>query len=57
MEYRLYSKTGEWWVYDVSIEGVSMVNSYRSQFASIINRQSYEELRKQMQEKSRKLSL
>jgi len=52
IEYKMHVKAGDWRIYDVSIEGVSMVNNYRSQFASIINNKSYEELRRQLQERS-----
>jgi len=52
IDYKMYSKAGTWRIYDISIEGVSMVNNYRSQFTSIINKKSYAELRSQLQEKS-----
>jgi len=32
--YRLIYKQGDWLVYDFSVEGISMVQSFRSQFAS-----------------------
>jgi phospholipid transport system substrate-binding protein len=34
--YRLHSKTGEWLVFDVSVDGVSLVKTYRSSFTSIL---------------------
>jgi len=42
VEYRL-KKGIDWLVYDVSIEGVSLVNNYRNQFNSIIVRSSYKD--------------
>jgi phospholipid transport system substrate-binding protein len=42
--YRLRQKEGNWLVYDISIEGVSLVNNYRVQFSNIISRSSYLEL-------------
>jgi ABC-type transporter MlaC component len=42
---------GDWLVYDVSIEGVSLVNNYRTQFSSIISQSSYENLVKRLREK------
>ena len=42
--YRLIMKENNWRVYDVIIEGVSMLKNYRVQFYSIIRRSSYEEL-------------
>jgi phospholipid transport system substrate-binding protein len=50
VEYRLI-KGIDWLVYDVSIEGVSLVNNYRTQFNSIIIRSSYKELIKQLKAK------
>ena len=44
VKYRLKNKGGEWLVYDISIEGVSLVNNYRKQFDSIITRSSYADL-------------
>jgi len=32
VEYRLWKKKNDWLVYDISIEGVSLVNNYRKQF-------------------------
>jgi phospholipid transport system substrate-binding protein len=52
IEYKMYVKAGVWRIYDISIEGVSLVNNYRSQFASMINKKSYEELRRQLQQRS-----
>jgi phospholipid transport system substrate-binding protein len=34
--YRLTDKTGSWRVYDVIIEGVSLVKNYRTQFKEIL---------------------
>lgn len=49
--YKLYNKDGEWLVYDVVIEGVSLVRNYRSQFAQIIQKDGYESLVRKIQEK------
>ena len=42
--YRLTDKSGSWKVYDVIIEGVSMVKNYRTQFRQIISKDSPEKL-------------
>jgi phospholipid transport system substrate-binding protein len=42
--YRLTDKSGSWKVYDVIIEGVSMVKNYRTQFKQIIAKDSPEKL-------------
>jgi len=44
VKYRLKKIGGKWLVYDVIIEGVSLVNNYRTQFNSIIVRYKYEGL-------------
>jgi len=49
--YRLLKNEANWEVYDVVVEGVSLVNNYRTQFAKIIRTSSYEELVKKMQAK------
>lgn len=51
IEYRLLKKNNKWDVYDVVIEGVSLVNNYRNQFSKIIRTSSYKELVKRMQNK------
>ena len=51
LEYRLLQKGPQWLVYDISIEGVSLVNNYRTQFNSIILKKSYEDLVKKLKEK------
>ena len=42
--YRLHKVEGEWRVYDVVVEGVSLIKNYRDQFRSIIRRTSYANL-------------
>lgn len=45
INYRMYRrKTGQWMVYDMVIEGVSMIGNYRSQFSQVLERHSFEEL-------------
>jgi phospholipid transport system substrate-binding protein len=54
VKYCMIKKDGKWRVYDISIEGVSLVSNYRSQFNSIIKSSSYEDLVKQLKEKLKK---
>lgn len=54
IEYRLLKRDTKWEVYDVVIEGVSLVNNYRTQFNNIIRTSSYEELLKRMKTKQEK---
>lgn len=44
VDYRLFSDGGRYRVYDVVIEGISLVNNYRSQFNSILQKSSFAEL-------------
>ena len=51
VHYRLKKEENKWLVYDVSVEGVSLVNNYRTQFNSIILKSSYENLVKRLRER------
>jgi phospholipid transport system substrate-binding protein len=44
VDYRMHLKNGRWAVYDVIIEGVSLVSNYRTQFNKIIQTESYDAL-------------
>src|SRR5438128_4972973 len=44
VDYRMFERDGRWRVFDVNIEGISLVSNYRAQFNSIIVRSSYQEL-------------
>lgn len=55
LDYRLINKNGKWVVYDVVIEGVSLVSNYRSQFNRIITANGYPELVRKLQGKSEEL--
>jgi phospholipid transport system substrate-binding protein len=52
VDYRLLSNSGEWRVYDIVVDGVSMVSNYRAQFTKIIRTSSYEDLVEKMKNKS-----
>ncbi|HPE37590.1 MAG TPA: ABC transporter substrate-binding protein [Spirochaetales bacterium] len=52
ISYRLYDTGGgAWRVYDVFVEGVSLVKNYRSQFKDILAKDSVDELLAQMRKK------
>jgi phospholipid transport system substrate-binding protein len=55
IEYRMHRKGDRWLVYDVIIEGVSLVANYRTQFNKIIQTSSYQELVKKMKSKQEEL--
>jgi phospholipid transport system substrate-binding protein len=41
IEYRLLEHDGGWGVYDIALDGVSLVSNYRSQFTSMLKRMSF----------------
>ena len=49
IEYRLLEHEGRWAVYDVAVDGVSLISNYRSQFNSILNRMSFAQLLDRLQ--------
>jgi phospholipid transport system substrate-binding protein len=45
VDYRMHrAPSGRWTVYDVLIESVSLIDNYRTQFNSVIQRSSYQDL-------------
>ncbi|MGD1076123.1 MAG: ABC transporter substrate-binding protein [Thermodesulfovibrionales bacterium] len=56
VEYKIFKKGDKWEVYDIVVEGVSIVNNYRTQFNEIISSSSYEELVKRLKQKTVKSS-
>ena len=55
INYRLMPKNGSWVVYDVFVEGVSLVRNYRTQFQQILSSSSPDELIKQVRKKAREV--
>ena len=49
MLYKLYSSSNSWKIYDVEIEGVSIIRSYRSQFNEILQKGTFDDLLQKMQ--------
>lgn len=52
--YRMTNTSGSWKVYDIVIEGVSMVKNYRTQFKEILSNGSPDKLLEILREKSKK---
>ena len=44
LDYRMFLNGGRWAVYDVSIEGISLIGNYRTQFNAVIQRSGYADL-------------
>jgi phospholipid transport system substrate-binding protein len=55
LDYRLLNKGSDWRVYDVVVDGVSLVNNYRGQFTKILRTSSYADLVDQLRKKSDKI--
>ena len=54
MDYSMKFIDGKWRVYDVNIEGVSMVKNYRNQFKSVLSKDSPADLIERLKEKNEK---
>lgn len=55
IHYRLLKRDGNWMVYDVVIEGVSMVSNYRTQFDKILRTSSHEDFLEKMRSKIKQI--
>lgn len=51
VDYRLLKRSNTWRVYDVVIDGISLVKNYRGQFGRIIKTDSFETLLEKLQNK------
>jgi len=56
VDYRVYQKDNQWLVYDVTIEGVSLISNYRSSYQTIMKSDGFEGLLAKMQEKINELA-
>jgi phospholipid transport system substrate-binding protein len=56
IDYRMLRRGERWLVYDVNIEGVSLVANYRTQFNKIIQTASYDQLVQKMRTKQDELA-
>jgi len=54
LDYRLLNKGDNWRVYDVVVDGVSLVNNYRGQFSKILRSSTFADLVDQLRKKSNK---
>jgi phospholipid transport system substrate-binding protein len=56
VDYRMSNKEGEWKVFDVLVEGVSLVTNYRTSFAEEVNRAGIDGLIKSLQQRNHSLA-
>lgn len=52
IDYRMLDQTGEWQVYDIIVEGVSLVKNFRSQVARLLRSMSFVQLLETFERKS-----
>ena len=56
INYKVYQKkNGEWWVYDVIIEGISLISNYRSSYQEIVKKEGFNGLIAKMKNKIKEL--
>ncbi len=53
--YRMINKGKGWYVYDVVIEGISLVKNYRSQFDDMLRKSTFQEFLQKLEEKVNEL--
>ena len=51
LDFRLMEKAGNWLVYDIVVDGISLMGSYRGQFTRVLGSSSYETLVERMRRK------
>lgn len=52
LDYRLHVLEGRWRIYDVTVQGISFIASYRTQFDRVIRAESYSSLRERLLKKA-----
>ena len=58
INYKVYQKkNGEWWVYDVIIEGISLISNYRSSYQNIVSKEGLDGLLAKMRSKIKELEI
>jgi phospholipid transport system substrate-binding protein len=55
VNYKVYLKNDEWRVYDVIIEGISLISNYRSSYQEIVNKEGFDGLITRMKDKIKEL--
>ena len=55
VDYKLIEGSHEWLIYDITVEGVSLIKNYRSQFGKVIHNDSFDVLMDKLNAKVKKL--
>jgi phospholipid transport system substrate-binding protein len=50
--YKFYKSKTDWQIYDLEIQGVSIIRSYRAQFSQILQNESFDDLLQKMEKKT-----
>ncbi|MEN8189240.1 MAG: ABC transporter substrate-binding protein [Thermodesulfobacteriota bacterium] len=53
VNYIMIDKGGDWMVYDLKIEGIGLIKNYREQFKSILKRNDFQGLIKELEKKNK----
>ena len=54
MIYKLYKSQGDWKIYDVEVEGISIISTYRSQFDQALSKGTIDELLQKLEKPDNK---
>lgn len=57
VQYRMHNKDNAWKVYDISVDGVSLISTYRNSFSTKINQAGLDALNAELAEKNQNLTL
>ncbi len=57
VDYKLIESPSEWRVYDIVVEGVSLIKNYRSQFGKVIHNDSFDTLMDKLNAKVKELEV
>jgi phospholipid transport system substrate-binding protein len=57
INYRFVSRDGPWRIYDISLENISLIQNYRSQFKGVLQSRSSEEFLAMLRDKTRQTEL
>lgn len=56
VNYLLNRKNGAWWIYDITVESISIVANYRNQFNRVINQHGFDTLMSDLRAKQQNLA-
>lgn len=56
IDYRLLNRDGQWKIYDVNVDAISIIANYRNQFNRVMNNQGYDTLIKDLKSKEAALA-